>query len=208
MPEHLDRADHRALIARASALLGDDRRIIGVTGPPGAGKSTLAGEIVAALAPSAVLVPMDGFHLAQSQLRRLGRQERKGAIDTFDGHGFLALVRRLRAAAPDVYAPTFRRDLEEPIAGAIHVAADVPLVVLEGNYLLAIEQPWDSLRELIDEAWYLEPDWAVRLERLVRRHMEFGRDPESARAWALGSDERNAELIAATRDRADVIVVG
>lgn len=208
MPTTIDRADLAALTARASALAGDGRRILGITGPPGAGKSTVAGDIVAALAPSAVLVPMDGFDLAQAELDRLGRNDRKGAIDTFDGFGFVALVRRLRAATEDVYAPSFRRDLEEPIAGAIHVAANVPLVVLEGNYLLAGEPPWSSLRALMDDVWYLDPDREARLERLVRRHEEFGRDAAAARAWALGSDERNAELIAKTRDRADVIVVG
>jgi len=208
VPTTIDRADLPALIARASGLLGDGRRILGLTGPPGAGKSTLAAEIVGALAPACVLVPMDGFHLAQSELDRLGRHGRKGAIDTFDGFGFVALVRRLRAATEDVYAPTFRRDLEEPIAGAIHVAGNVPVVVLEGNYLLASQPPWSSLRELMDDVWYLDPDREARLARLVRRHEEFGRDAAAARAWALGSDERNAELIAQTRGRADVVVVG
>lgn len=208
MPTTIDQADLAALTARSAALVGDERRILGITGPPGAGKSTLAEEIVGILAGSATLVPMDGFHLAQTELDRLGRHDRKGAIDTFDGYGFVALVRRLHAAAEDVYAPTFRRDLEEPIAGAIHVAATVPLVILEGNYLLANDPPWDSLRGLIDEIWYLDPDPDARLDRLVRRHIAFGRDPEAARAWALGSDERNTELIAQTRDRADVIIVG
>lgn len=208
-PTVIQRADLAALTARASALASrGGRRLLGITGAPGAGKSTLAEQIVAALAPSAVLAPMDGFHLAQSQLRRLGREERKGAIDTFDGDGFVALVRRLRAADGDVYAPTFRRDIEEPIAGAIHVAAHVPLVVLEGNYLLAEQPPWDALRGLLDEVWYLDPDPDVRLERLVARHVAFGRDPEAARVWATGADEVNARLIESTRGRADVIVVG
>ncbi|HEX7107138.1 MAG TPA: nucleoside/nucleotide kinase family protein [Acidothermaceae bacterium] len=208
MPLTIDRADVAALTARASALSAAGRALLGITGPPGAGKSTLAAELVAALGPAAVLVPMDGFHLAQSELKRLGRHDRKGAVDTFDAAGFVALVRRLRAGDEDVYAPTFRRDLEEPVAGAINVAANVPLVVLEGNYLLVADPPWQSLRELFDEVWYVELDREARIERLVARHVAFGRDPVVARAWALGSDERNAELIAATRDRADVVVIG
>ena len=208
MPPRIDRADVAALTTRAAALATAGRALLGITGPPGAGKSTLAAELAAALGPTAALVPMDGFHLAQSELERLGRHDRKGAVDTFDAAGFVALVRRLRAGAEDVYAPTFRRDIEEPIAGAINVAANVPLVVLEGNYLLVTDPPWRSLRELLDEVWYVDLDREARIERLVARHVAFGRDPAAARAWALGSDERNAELIAATRDRADLLIVG
>jgi len=208
VPPRIDRADVAALTTRAAALATAGRALLGITGPPGAGKSTLAAELAAALGPTAALVPMDGFHLAQSELERLGRHDRKGAVDTFDAAGFVALVRRLRAGAEDVYAPTFRRDIEEPIAGAINVAANVPLVVLEGNYLLVADPPWRSLRELLDEVWYVDLDREARIERLVARHVAFGRDPAAARAWALGSDERNAELIAATRDRADLLIVG
>src|SRR2546423_8559252 len=127
------------LLARAQTLSGGaGRRILGITGAPGAGKSTLARRLVDALSGAAVLVGMDGFHLAQAELERLGRAQRKGAPDTFDGHGYLALLRRLRAAPAGVtvYAPRFDRELEEPISGAIPVPADLPLVITEGNYLL------------------------------------------------------------------------
>jgi pantothenate kinase len=203
-------ADRDGLIERANRLaVTGQRRILGIAGPPGAGKSTLAEQVVDALAPDAVLVAMDGFHLAQSQLQRLGRHDRKGAPDTFDAAGFVALMRRLRANGEEpIYAPTFRRDLEEPIAGSIAVPSGVPLVVTEGNYLLVAERPWAQLRDLIDEVWYLEPPEALRLERLVRRHMDFGRDARTAKRRALGSDQRNADLIRVTRDRADLIVVG
>jgi pantothenate kinase len=208
MPEVVSRTDFDALLARATRLAAaGERRLLGITGAPGAGKSTLARELVDALAPHAVLVPMDGFHLAQAELDRLGRHGRKGAIDTFDAGGFVALLARLRAAdEPQVYAPTFRRDLEEPIAGAICVPRAVPLVVTEGNYLLVDRPPWAEVRDVLDDVWYLEPDEALRLERLIERHRAFGRDPEAARAWAAGSDQRNAELIALTRPRADLVV--
>jgi pantothenate kinase len=208
--EVIDRSDLESLVGRARALASTaERRILGISGAPGSGKSTLAEQIVAALEPDAVLVPMDGFHLAEDELKRLGRQDRKGAIDTFDAGGFVALLSRLRAQdEPVVYAPTFRRDLEEPIAGAIAVRQDVPLVVTEGNYLLVEDEPWDRIRGLVDEVWYLEADEDVRVERLVQRHIAYGRDPQSAESRARGSDQRNAELIVSTRSRADLIVRG
>lgn len=197
-----------ALCARARHLLASgERRILGLTGAPGAGKSTVAADLVEALAPDAVLVPMDGFHLANSELERLGRRERKGAIDTFDGAGYVALIERLKAPDEEiVYAPEFRREIEEAIAGAIPVPPHVPLVVTEGNYLLSSEPPWSRLRSLIDEIWFVDPGEEIRLERLVARHVFFGKSPDAARAWALGSDQRNAQTIAATRDAADFLI--
>src|SRR5215472_11543670 len=142
------------LVERARTLIVPwERRLRGITGAPAAGKSTLAGSLVAALAPEAVLVPMDGFHLAAAQLRRLGRLDRKGAPDTFDAAGYLALLHRLRDRAGDVvYAPEFRREIEEPIAGAIAVPREVPLAITEGNYLLY----WNDVRELLDEVWFVD----------------------------------------------------
>jgi pantothenate kinase len=116
-------------------------------------------------------------------------------------------MRRLAAATePVVYAPEFRREIEEPIAGAIAVPREVPLVVVEGNYLLLDEPPWRDLAPLLAETWYLDPDEATRIARLVARHMAFGRDEAQAIGRALGSDQRNAEVILATRAKATVIV--
>ena len=196
------------LVARAAALadLGP-RRLLGIVGAPGAGKSTLAARIVEAVGPTAVLVPMDGYHLAEAELHRLGRHERKGAIDTFDGAGYLSLLGRLAAGGADtVYAPAFDRQIEEPIAGSIPVDPAVRLVVTEGNYLLAPAEPWAGVRVLLDEAWYLELDEEERLRRLVTRHEAFGRTRAQARARTYGSDQANAELIATTRGRADLVV--
>lgn len=195
------------LVARAFALATGPRRTLGIAGPPGAGKSSLAARLVVALADRAVLVPMDGFHLAERELHRLGRHARKGAIDTFDAGGFVTLMRRLRRPGPDaIYAPEFRRELEEAVAGAIAVAADVPLVITEGNYLLVPDGPWAELRELLDEVWYLDLDERVRLRRLTDRHVAFGRGPAEAAARARGTDQANAELIATTAGRADLVI--
>jgi pantothenate kinase len=201
--------DLDGLVARARGLAeAGERRILGITGSPGAGKSTVAASIVADLGALAVLVPMDGFHLAQAELVRLGRRDRMGAPDTFDAAGYVALLRRLRAAygREAVYAPEFRREIEEPIAGAIAVPPEVPLIVTEGIYLLLDHGPWTEVRGAIDEVWYVEPDDAVRLERLIERHIRFGKSPAEARAWVARSDEANADLIKPTRDRADLIV--
>ncbi len=196
------------LVARARRwVVPGERRILGIAGAPASGKSTLAAALVEALAPDAVLVPMDGFHLAEAELRRLDRHERKGAPDTFDAAGYGALLRRLRDAMDEVvYAPAFHRDIEEPIAGAIAVPRSTPLVVTEGNYLLLDDGPWAAVRPLLDEVWFADGDEAARIERLIARHMAYGRDRATATARALGSDQRNAELIAATRARADLVV--
>jgi pantothenate kinase len=195
-------------IERARALATRGRRtLLGITGPPGGGKSTLAKGIADELAGEAVLVGMDGFHLAQVELDRLGRADRKGALDTFDGAGYVALLRRLRENTADVvYAPEFRREVEEPINAAVAVPRDVPLVITEGNYLLVDEGPWAQVRELLDEAWYVMQDDATRVRLLIARHIEFGKAPDHARDWVMRSDERNAELIATTRPRADALV--
>jgi pantothenate kinase len=210
VPEQVARSPVDALVTRAADLAGrGGRRLLGITGAPGAGKSTLAAEVTAALGTSAVLVPMDGFHLAQARLEALGLAATKGAIDTFDAGGFVHLLSRLRAAdEPVVLAPEFHREIEEPVAGAIGVPRDIPLVVVEGNYLLVDSGEWRGVRPLLDEVWYVDPGEDLRIGWLVARHMAFGRSRAEAEARALGSDQVNAELVRTTRKRADLVVVG
>jgi pantothenate kinase len=204
---HLSDVGELSARARRLATPGH-RRILGIAGPPGAGKSTLAAELVEALAGLAVLVPMDGFHLARAELDRLGRAGRKGAPDTFDAAGYAALLRRLRTPGEEgpVYAPAFDRTLEEPIAGAVPVPPHIPLVVTEGNYLLHDDGPWAPVRGLLDEVWFLDLDPDVRVRRLVDRHVRFGKPRPYAERWVAGSDETNARLVDRGRDRADLVV--
>ena len=212
------------LVARARALAAPGRRaLLGVVGSPGAGKSTLTEALLAALRadPPAgegsdwvAHVPMDGFHLADVELERLGLRQAKGAPDTFDAGGYVALLARLRAwegGAADpadavVYAPAFERTLEQPLAGAIGVPAAARLVLTEGNYLLLDSGRWPAVRPLLDEVWFCDLDDDERLRRLVARHIRFGKAPEAARAWVAAVDEPNAVLIDATRRRADLVV--
>jgi pantothenate kinase len=196
------------LVARAREFARRERRtILGIAGPPGGGKSTLAQTLVAAVGSAAVLVPMDGFHLAQAELVRLGRRDRMGAPDTFDALGYIALLRRLRDRTEEVvYAPEFRREIEEPIAGAIAVPRATPLVVTEGNYLLVPNEPWAGVRPHLDECWYADLDEATRLRWLIRRHIDYGKTPEAAHEWVHRSDQANSAVVAATRNQADVVV--
>ncbi|MFF1439023.1 nucleoside/nucleotide kinase family protein [Streptomyces sp. NPDC058295] len=203
------------LLVRARALAGDGRRraLLGVAGGPGVGKTTFAERLVRELNgtgdPWVAHVPMDGFHLADVELDRLGRRHRKGAPDTFDAAGYAALLRRLREETDGedlVYAPGFERDLEQPVAGAVPVPPTARLVVTEGNYLLLGTGAWTRVRAALDEVWFCETDEDERLRRLIARHEEFGKPHEEAVAWVLRSDQRNAELVATTRDRADLVV--
>ncbi|MEU6547863.1 nucleoside/nucleotide kinase family protein [Streptomyces sp. NPDC046859] len=201
------------LLDRARSLAdGGGRAVLGIAGSPGAGKTTLAETLVRELNgtgdPWVAHVPMDGFHLADSELERLGRRERKGAPDTFDAAGYAALLRRLHEETGDgtVYAPCFERVLEQPIAGAVPVEPTARLVVTEGNYLLLETGAWALVRPQLDEVWFCELEERERLRRLIARHERFGKTHEEAVAWVTRSDQRNAELVAATRDRADLVV--
>lgn len=202
------------LVDAAIALVGPrDRAVLGLVGAPGAGKTTLAELLVAEVAARrgaewVAHVPMDGFHLADSQLRRIGALGRKGAPDTFDAEGYAHLIERVtRDGSAWIYAPGFDRTLEQPLAADLVVAPSTRLVVSEGNYLLLDSGSWPRARAAMSEVWFVTVDDAVRLERLVRRHVEFGKQPDDALAWASSSDQANADLVTSGQHRADRLVV-
>ncbi|GAB3690628.1 nucleoside/nucleotide kinase family protein [Angustibacter aerolatus] len=209
-----DLDDLDALVERATKLAaaatGVQRSVLGITGAPGSGKSTLTEALVSRLLADGVRVApvgMDGFHLAQRELERLGRTARKGAADTFDVDGYVTLLARLRARADHpVYAPEFRRDLEEPVGSAVPVLPETDLVVTEGNYLLVDDGGWERVRPLLDECWFIAPDEDVRHERLAERHRRHGRTPDAAWERTMGSDETNALLSNSTQSRADLVL--
>lgn len=188
---------------------GAGRLLVAVVGEPGAGKTTfvqhLGRELRRLEVPTAHL-PMDGFHLSNAVLERLGRRHRKGAIDTFDADGYLHLLQRVRAGEPrTIYAPGFDHGGGEPVAGSIAIEPDCAVVLTEGNYLLDPTAPWDRVPELADHAWYVRVDDALRRERLVARHVAAGKTPELATRWAAEVDELNAERIRGTASRAERI---
>ncbi len=192
------------LVRRATALAeSGTRTLLGIVGAPGAGKSTVAEQIYAQLpAGAAALVPMDGFHIADAVLVEVGLRERKGAPDTFDRAGFVVALHRLRQASDTVYLPRFDRTIEDSIAAAIAVPADVALVIVEGNYLLH----WPDAAALLHQSWFLDPHPRLRRSRLIQRRLALGQNLDVARAWALGPDQHNADLIESDRDRADLLV--
>jgi len=197
-----------SLVERARSLAVGSRTLLGICGAPGAGKSTLAARLADRVGAQAVVLPMDGFHLHDDELARLGLSERKGAPETFDVRGYAALLARMRAEARQtVYAPEFDRSREISIAGAIAVRPEHQLVVTEGNYLLHDGQGWAEVRPLLDQVWFVEQDETTRIERLVERHVAHGKPPELARRWTLTSDQANAELVGRTRARADLVVL-
>jgi pantothenate kinase len=198
----------QALAALRHRLDGGRRTLLGITGSPGSGKSTFAAWLQQQFGPElAVVVPMDGFHLGNAIIDGTPLRQRKGAMDTFDVGGYLSLLQRLvRRDEPVVYAPEFRRTLDEPVAASIAVPASVPLVITEGNYLLAETPQWKEVRAQLDEVWFMDTPPALRLGRLVDRHVEFGMERTAAQSWAMGPDEANARNIEATRQGADRII--
>ncbi|WP_436788850.1 nucleoside/nucleotide kinase family protein [Yinghuangia sp. YIM S10712] len=189
------------------------RVVLGLAGPPAAGKSTLARHLVRAVRErlgdgAAAYVPLDGFHLSNAQLLRIGRLDRKGAPDTFDVWGYAALLHRLAVETDhDVFVPDYDRTLHEPVAARHVVPPSAQLIVTEGNYLAADAPGWREARRFIDALWYVDAPDDVRELRLIARQKAGGADDFTARTWVARSDRPNGTRVKASRERCDRIVV-
>jgi len=195
-------------LAEVVRLIPQDghRRLVGIAGEPGAGKSTIAALVVTALGPTAALLPMDGYHLPQARLRELGRRDRMGAADTFDVGGFVEVLHSLRDPSGTTLAADFDRTVEEPVNGALAFPPELRTIVVEGNYLLHDDGGWERVLPLLDLSFFVAVEPGIRQSRLIERHVRFGKTPEAARAWALGPDEANARVVRASAGRADHVI--
>ena len=205
-PQYATQAELLEFVASIRAT--GKRFLVGLTGPPGSGKSTLAAELAESLCSSPPIVPMDGFHLAHAVIEAKGLADRKGSPETFDSWGFVHLLNQIARPADNsvVYAPSFDRSIEEPVADAIPIEPTDELVIVEGNYLLLDEPPWAQIRPVLHLCAYLELDDATRIRRLIERHVRHGKSRPEAERFVRDSDEKNAQLIKSGRSRADFII--
>ncbi len=206
MSKEISKEEAKAIVV--DCALASTRTIIGIVGKPGGGKSTLSKYLLKDMDPMLVsVVPMDGFHLSNKVLKELGRLDRKGAQDTFDVKGFTALIQRIKMDSSEpIYYSIFDRSIEESIAAQGVVYPSTRVVIVEGNYLMHDKDGWQEIAPLLDQSWYAFLDEDIRISRLISRHIAFGKDPESAKAWAKGSDQVNAELIETGVGRCDFLV--
>jgi pantothenate kinase len=206
MSKEMSKEEAKEIIATLAA--GSTRTIVGIVGKPGGGKSTLSKFLLKGADQSLVSVlPMDGFHLSNKVLKLLGRSKRKGAPDTFDVKGFTHILERVAHDHNNaIYYPIFDRSIEESIAAQGVVLPSTRVVIVEGNYLMHDRDGWQDVSALLNQCWYAHLDEEIRISRLISRHIAFGKDPESAKAWAKGTDQVNAELIEAGVARCDFLV--
>lgn len=194
------------IIRRASSVT---RLVVAIAGPPGSGKSTLADDLRARLNEAGLnsaVVPMDGFHLDNAVLDRLGLRHRKGAPETFDGEGFVRLVAALRQNRVPVDVPVFDRALDRVVEGDCAIMPEQRIILVEGNYLLLNEVPWNRLPAMFDMTVFVDPGMDILKDRLVRRWLDNGHTREAAEQRALSNDVPNAQRVLDNSMTADIVI--
>ena len=205
----MKRLTRDSALERASLLQESSTRyILGIVGKPGVGKSTFTDFLREHLSQELfAILPMDGFHMSNEELLELGRRDRKGAPDTFDVRNFTQTLAAIKVSdGADIKFPVFKREIEASIPDAGLIPAQAKLVIVEGNYLLHDQSGWEQVGSFLDEAWYLHVDDELRMQRLIARHIAFGKSPEDAKDWSEGTDEANARVIHKSESKADLVV--
>ena len=205
----MKRLTRDSALERASILQDSSHRfILGIVGKPGVGKSTFTDFLREHLSQDLLaILPMDGFHMSNEELLELGRRDRKGAPDTFDVRNFTQTLAAIKVSdGADIKFPVFKREIEASIPDAGLIPAQAKLVIVEGNYLLHDQSGWEQVGSFLDEAWYLHVDDELRMQRLIARHIAFGKSPEDAKDWSEGTDEANARVIDKSESKADFVV--
>jgi pantothenate kinase len=205
----MKRLTRDSALERASILQDSSHRfILGIVGKPGVGKSTFTDFLREHLSQDLLaILPMDGFHMSNEELLELGRRDRKGAPDTFDVRSFTQTLAAIKeSSGADIKFPVFKREIEASIPDVGLIPAQAKLVIVEGNYLLHDQFGWEQVGSFLDEAWYLHVDDELRMQRLIARHIAFGKSLEDAKDWSEGTDEANARVIDKSESKADFVV--